>query len=150
MVKLFEYARWLFCICGFYLAYATLSIHSIYWLCLLVIAPLPGLTAIESLFFAKQSAAAKKREIDSSYQTQSALNNLATASTALIVIIFNLGVDAQIAISLAGILFFLFSSIKHGLEFFLENKGKIHLIRLLSTAMLVAASAPIIVTAWPK
>jgi hypothetical protein len=149
LVKSFEYVRWLCVALGFYLAYQHLSVHSLYWLCLLVVLPLTGFTALESLFFAKAAALSKQREVGSAYQIQSALNNLATASVTVVVLVFSLGTGAQLAVSLVGIVFFFFSSIKHALEYFLEGKGKIHLLRFLCSLALVGFTVPIWMRSWP-
>ena len=56
---------------------------------LFIVIPLAGLTALESLLVGDASAKAKGREMDSSYQTQSELNNLVTAITTGVVWIDN-------------------------------------------------------------
>ena len=72
-----------------------------------------------------------------------------SAQSLLVVLVFSLGVGAQLAVSLVGVLFFFFSSIKHALEYFREEKGKIHLLRFLSSLMLVVFTAPVWVHSWP-
>ena len=149
-IRIMEWLRWSFVTVGFYIAYQNLGTNSIFWLCCMVMLPLTGFTALESLFLAQASAVYKNRETGSAYQIQSAFNNLATALTAVIVMVFSLGSTAQLTVCLVAMLFFSLSSINHLIEFIKENKAKHHLARFLSTLILVGFSIPIIATAWPQ
>jgi hypothetical protein len=150
MTKLLEILRIVCCVAGIYLAYAVSASEGLFWLVLLFVIPVTGLTAIESLCFAKRAAIAKGREVGSDYQQQSALNNLATAVVGLIVLVFHLGVAAEITIILVALCFFAFSAIKHALEYFSAKKSAIHLQRLVLSLLLWIACLPIVIQAWPS
>jgi hypothetical protein len=150
IIKLLEILRIACSATGMYLAYASNSpTNSLFWLVALVAIPLAGLTGIESLFFSRQAAIAKDREINSDYQTQSGCNNLATATAGLIILSCKLGPAAQIAIILVLLLFFTFSSMKHAIEYFIDRKSGIHLQRFILTALLLGFCIPILIKAWP-
>lgn len=150
IIKLLEILRIACSATGMYLAYQDYSSpQALFWLVALVSIPLAGLTGIESLFFAKQAAIAKGREINSDYQTQSGANNLATALAGIIVLSCQLGSAAQITIMLVTLLFFSLSSLKHGCEYFADKKNGIHLQRVIFTILLLAFCIPILVKAWP-
>ena len=143
VIKIFESIRVILAFLGFYFAYSSAPTAALFWLVALMVIPLSGLTAIESLLFGKRSAASKQRETNSDYQTQSALNNLATAVTAVIILIMHWGRQAQLTIVLCALLFFFFSSLKHAVEYFRDKKNLIHLQRFVLSMALVLASAPI-------
>ena len=149
-IRIMEWLRWSFVAVGFYIAYQNLNANSIFWLCCMVMLPLTGFTALESLFLTQASAEYKNRETGSAYQIQSAFNNLATALTAVIATVFSLGNTAQLTVCLVAMLFFSLSSINHLIEFIKEKETKHHLVRFLSTLILLGFSIPIIATAWPQ
>ena len=116
----------------------------LFWIVSLVVIPLSGLTGLESLLFGQLAAQAKQRKSGSHYQTQSAFNNLATAMAAAIVLLCHLGIKAQVTIIMSALLFFLLSGLKHGHEYWVDKKGRIHLQRTLFSLLLVLACAPLI------
>ena len=149
IIKLFEIMRIVCCALGFFVAYSTIPAIGLSWLVGLFVIPVTGLTALESLLFAKQAAAIKGREQGSDYQQQSALNNLATAVAAVVVLVGHLDVGAKIAVILVALLFFGFSSIKHIYEYFIDKKSSVHLHRFILTILLWTGSLPILFQAWP-
>lgn len=110
---LFEILRIVLVILGYNLAYSTSDYGlALSYLVGLVVIPLTGLTALESLFFTKAAAIAKSRDV-SPYQIQSACNNLAVALTAAITLLFDWQNSAKIAVITVAIIFFLLSGIQH-------------------------------------
>ena len=144
IIRLFEFLRIACAGTGFFMAYQSASSHPLFWITTLVVIPLSGLTALESLSFKQLSAQAKQRESGSDYQTQSALNNLATALTAALVLVLHLGTQAQLTIILSSLLFFTLSSIKHAHEYLINKKNSIHAQRFILSGLVVGASLPLI------
>lgn len=148
-IKALEIGRCIFAGLGFYLAYHYYyqNIYQIALsaLLLFVVVPLSGLTGLESIFFSKAAAEAKGREIGSSYQIQSGLNNLAIAITALIVWFSRWNIYASLTVLFIMLIFFLLSAINHAVEFIIYgNKKSIHLLRVIFTLIMIGASLPII------
>lgn len=147
MVPLFEWLRYGLAATGFFLAYnPALPIEqSLSILVIFVVFPLAGLTGLESIILAEETALAKGRETKSAYQTQSGMNNLATALTALVVWYWQWGVHAYLTIIFALLFFFSLSAINHSYEFFVSSNRKgIHLMRPILTCTLIAAFLPLI------
>jgi len=145
VIKLFEFARYLFAGIGFYLAYLPNS--SIYsstnLLIIWVVIPIAGMTAIESLFFSKETALAKGREAGSAYQIQSGFNNLSVAIAGGVVYLLHWGAYANLAVLMVLLIFLFLSALNHTYEYFIsKNLRKIHIIRLLLTLILIGASIP--------
>lgn len=145
IIKLFEILR-ISCIAlGFFLAYQTQSTsNALFWLTCLMVIPISGFTALESLLFGRLAAEAKQRVALSDYQVQSAFNNLATALAACLVLLFHFNLQAQATIIISCLLFFTLSSLKHAAEYFIDNKGLIHLQRFLLTTMILGFSIPLL------
>jgi hypothetical protein len=146
-IKSVEALRIILVFAGFYCAYsAQTSALAIDALILWVVLPLTGLTAMESFLFAKESAAAKGRSHDRSYQMQSATNHLATALTAIVVSIYSFGISAKIAVILVALFLFLGSGILHVFEYFFYQRPVIHLQIILVSVLLWVATLSLI---WP-
>ena len=73
-----------------------------------IIVAIAGLSGLEGLFFAKQSAEIKGYEIGSNYQRQSAIALLSYAVVALIVYFNQWGIKAELTILFTFIFFFFF------------------------------------------
>ncbi len=144
MTRFIEYLRITLVTLAFFMAYTVPVANALFWLVALMVLPLTGLTAIESLFFSKQAASDKQWQQGSPYQIQSALNNLATALTAIVVLAFKLGQQAQLTICLVALFFFALSSLNHLRDYIIGKSLSIHLQRFIMTVILWAASAPIL------
>jgi hypothetical protein len=149
LVKGFEILRIVLSALGFYLAYSETShTQALFWIIALVIIPLSGLTGLESLLFSSAAAKQKGREV-SPYQIQSAMNNLAVAITAIIILILNWGAQAKITIIAVSLVFFLLSAVQHAREAIQlkqqqSEKQKIHWQRVILSIILCAAIAPLL------
>ena len=80
------------------------------------IVAIAGLSGLEGLLFAKESAKLKGFETGSNYQKQSAIALLSYAATAIMVYIYDFGVKAELTVLFSFIFFFLFSGLNHGLD----------------------------------
>jgi hypothetical protein len=147
MTKLLEWLRITLVILAFFMIHLKPPSQGLFWLVALMVLPLTGLTAVESLFFAKEAALAKKWDKGSPYQIQSGLNNLAVALTAIIVLAFNLNQQAQVTICLVALIFFALSSLNHIRAYFIDKSVGIHLQRFILTIFLWVSSAPILYSA---
>ncbi len=78
-----------------------------------IIVAIAGLSGLEGLFFAKQSAEIKGYEIGSNYQRQSAIALLSYAVIALVVYFNQWGIKAELTILFTFIFFFFFSGMNH-------------------------------------
>jgi len=87
-----------------------------------IIIAVAGLSGIEGLFFAKQSAEAKGYEVGSNYQRQSAIALLSYAAVAAFIWIVNWGIIAELTIFFAFIFFLIFSGINHAVDA-IKNKN---------------------------
>ena len=148
LVTLFELTRYVCVGYGFFLAYQpniteTDMLNSqLLW----IVIPLAGLTGLESILIGTASAESRGREIGNAYQTQSALNNLSTAITGLIVWYFQWGKLASLTVLFVLLIFFILSSMNHTYEYFVKkNKKPIHFMRLLLTMGLILACIPLII-----
>ena len=81
-----------------------------------VLVSIAGTSAIEGIFFGKQSAAEKGFEQGSNYQKQSAFGLLSYAILSLVVYFGKLGTNAEITILLAFMTFMVLSSSNHAYE----------------------------------
>jgi len=78
----------------------------------LIIVAISGLSGIEGLFFARESAEAKGFEVGSNYQRQSAIDLLSYAVIAVLIWFIKWGIKAELTIFMAFIFFILFFSIE--------------------------------------
>ena len=148
LIVIFELARYVCVSFGFFLSYQpnVTATEILNTLLLLVVIPLAGLTGLEAIFIGAASAKAKKREIGSTYQTQSGLNNLSTAITAWLVWYLQWGKQASLTVLFVLLTFLILSSMVHTYEYFIKkNKQLIHLIRPLLTTGLILACIPLII-----
>jgi len=81
-----------------------------------IIIAISGLSGIEGLFFARESAEAKGFEVGSNYQRQSAIALLSYAVIAILVYFFRWSIKAELTIFLAFIFFFFFSGLNHAVD----------------------------------
>lgn len=82
----------------------------------IIIAALAGISGIEGLLFAKQSAEKKGFEVGSNYQKQSAVALLSYAVIAVMINVLRWGIRAELTILFAFLFFFTFSGINHGID----------------------------------
>lgn len=151
IIRIFEIIRMLSAGLGFYLAYNNYFHQNygtaLFYLILLVVLPLTGLTGIESIFFADITAKQKGWSTGSPYQIQSGINNIATALTAMIVLYFKWNIYAELTILFVTLFFLSLSSLNHMVAFFKQKDKKfIHILRLIFSILMVSASIPIIIS----
>jgi hypothetical protein len=82
----------------------------------LIITAIAGISGLEGLLFAKETAALKGFETGSNYQRQSALAILSYAVVAIIVWIIDWGIKAELTILFAFTFFFTFSAVNHAVD----------------------------------
>ena len=82
----------------------------------IIIVAIAGLSGVEGLFFAKESAKLKGFETGSNYQKQSAIALLSYAATAIIVYFYDFGIKAELTILFTFIFFLFFSGLNHGID----------------------------------
>ena len=82
----------------------------------LIILAISGLSGIEGLFFARESAEAKGFEVGSNYQTQSAIALLSYAVIAVLIWFIKWGIKAELTIFMTFIFFFFFSALNHAVD----------------------------------
>ena len=82
----------------------------------IIIVAIAGLSGVEGLFFAKESAKLKGFETGSNYQKQSAIALLSYAATAIVVYFYDFGIKAELTILFTFIFFLFFSGLNHGIE----------------------------------
>ena len=127
-VKLFEILRIVLSIIGFFLIYSLRLTHEkqIIYALIFIIIPISGLTGIESLFFPKASALLKGRKTGSPYQTQSGINNISVAITAIMALCFQLGEMAYVTITVVLSIFLVLSSLNHLKEIIIDKRHNIN------------------------
>ena len=82
----------------------------------LIIVTISGLSGIDRLFFARESAEAKGFEVGSNYQRQSAIALLSYAVIAVLIWFIKWGIKAELTIFMAFIFFFFFSALNHAVD----------------------------------
>ena len=82
----------------------------------IIIVAIAGLSGVEGLFFAKESAKLKGFETGSNYQKQSAIALLSYAATAIVVYFYDFGIKAELTILFTFIFFLFFSGLNHGID----------------------------------
>ena len=104
-----------------------------------IIVTIAGISGLEGLFFAKKSAESKGFEVGSNYQRQSAIALLSYAVVAIIVVISNWGIKAELTIFFTFIFFFIFSGFNHAMDAILRKNYKWqNLNRPFITLLLIA------------
>lgn len=102
-----------------------------------------GTVAFESLILGEAGSEKIGYKPDRAYQIQSGLNNLATASTALLVFILNWGRYADATIVTAMLIFFIFSAANHAKTAIKEHNLKlVNLMRPIMTLILLVFLIP--------
>lgn len=82
----------------------------------IIIVSIAGLSGMEGIFFAKESAKLKGFNADSNYKRQSAIALLSYAVVALLVYILNWGITAELTILFVFLFFFFFAGINHAVD----------------------------------
>ena len=115
------------------------SIAQLHFMIPIIIVAIAGLSGLEGIFFANESAKLKGFETGSNYQKQSAIALLSYAVTAIIVYVYDFGIKAELTILFAFIFFFFFSGINHGIDAIKRKNYKWQNInRPVSTLLLIA------------
>jgi hypothetical protein len=105
-----------------------------------IIVSISGTSAIEGLFFGKQSAAEKGFKNDGGYAYQSRIALLSYAVISLIVYFANWGTNAEVTIMLTFLFFMFFSALNHGYQAVVNHNYRWeNLNRPFLTALLIAA-----------
>lgn len=114
----------------------------------LVVVIMSGSVAFESLFLGAAASEKIGFEPHREYQVQSALNNLATAITALVVFLLDWGVYADAAVVIAMLLFFSLSAANHLYTAVKDRNLKmVNLLRPALTLALLGVLLPSLVKA---
>jgi len=82
----------------------------------LIILAIAGISGLEGLLFADETAGIKGYEVGSNYQRQSAIALLSYAAGAIIVWVTEWGVKAELTIFFTFIFFFFFSGLNHAVD----------------------------------
>lgn len=143
MVRCIEFLRIAFISLGFFMIYQVPSEQRLFWFIALVVIPLTGSTAFESLLLSTESAKFKSRESGCAYQIQSGLHNLSIALVGIASLAMHFNKQALLTIALISMIFFFFSSLFHLYEFLILKKPSIHLWRFILTICLLLACLPI-------
>ena len=134
------------CFYAYYVARDPISIFHIMGPAVVII--MSGSVALESFLLGDIGSEKVGYKPDRPYQIQSALNNLATATTAVIVLIMNWGLHAEATVVTAMLLFFTFSAINHSRTAIKKgNLKKVNLMRPLMTSLLLALLLPTMIKA---
>jgi len=105
-----------------------------------IIVSIAGTSAIEGLFFGKQSAAEKGFVNDGNYAYQSRIALLSYAVLSLVVYFANWGTNAELTIMLTFMFFMFFSAINHGYQAVAHHNYRWeNLNRPFLTALLIGA-----------
>ena len=81
-----------------------------------IIIGMAGISGLEGLFFAKQSAELKGFAINSNYQRQNAIALLSYAVVAVLIYFLDWGIKSELTIFFTFIFFFIFSAVNHGVD----------------------------------
>ena len=150
MGKLFEGLRIILSGAGFFMAYYQRPEHSLFWMVALVVLPLTLFSAIEGMFFTTSSMVGKDwAKQPSRFNIQCRMHFFAIAITALLVLLCNMDIQAQLTICVVTFTFFFMSSINHLLSYIFDNSSKIHLERFIMTVLLWVFFIPLIIRSYP-
>lgn len=109
----------------------------------IVVLLVAGTTAFESLWLGEVASEKIGYAANRAYQIQSALNNLALAVVALVVLVLNWGLHAEAAVVLVLLTFFVLSACNHLRTAIREGNRKItNLLRPVMALLLLAAVLP--------
>lgn len=113
-----------------------------------VVLSLGGLTAIESIFFAKKAAVKSGYGESNAYQRQSGFNNLALSLVTIAVYYFDWGYFAKLTVLLVILTFLTFSAGNHLYTALAKgNKSIRNMLRPAITVILLIYTIPIIIAA---
>lgn len=122
LLKLFDIVRILSVGAAFFFGYQIGfangydPIAQLHFMIPIIIVAMAGISGLEGIFFAKESAELKGFEVGTNYQKQSAIALLSYATTAIIVYFAHLGIQAELTILFAFLFFFFFSGINHAVD----------------------------------
>lgn len=123
------------------------AVAQIHFMVPVIILSVAGTSGIEGLFFGKEAAKAKGFKSDSNYQIQSAIAMLSYCFGAIIVLMCNWGVWAELTILFTTMFFFVLSGINHARDAFVNHNYKWENINrpFLIFLLLVGLIYPVIV-----
>jgi hypothetical protein len=111
-----------------------------------IVLSLGGLTAIESIFFAKKAAVLSGYGEVSPYQRQSGFNNLALTFVTIAVYVFDFGYYAKLSVLLVMLTFLTLSAGNHLFTALAKgNRSMRNMLRPIITAILLIYTIPVII-----
>jgi len=122
LIKIFDIARIVLVSFSFFWGYKIGYAHGydpiaqLHFMIPVIIVSIAGISGLEGLLFADQSAEAKGFETGSNYQRQSAIALLSYAVIAILVYFMDWGIKAELSIFFAFIFFFIFSAVNHAVD----------------------------------
>ncbi len=122
LIKIFDIARIVLVGFSFFWGYKIGYAHGydpiaqLHFMIPVIIVSIAGISGLEGLLFADQSAEAKGFETGSNYQRQSAIALLSYAAIAILVYFMDWGIKAELSIFFAFIFFFIFSAVNHAVD----------------------------------
>jgi len=122
LIKIFDIARIVLVSFSFFWGYKIGYAHGydpiaqLHFMIPVIIVSIAGISGLEGLLFAVQSAEAKGFETGSNYQRQSAIALLSYAAIAILVYFMDWGIKAELSIFFAFIFFFIFSAVNHAVD----------------------------------
>jgi hypothetical protein len=81
-----------------------------------IIVAIAGLSGLEGLLFAEESAEIKGFETGSNYQRQSAIALISYAAVAIFIFVVNWGIKAELTVFFTFVFFFFFSGLNHAID----------------------------------
>ena len=148
--KLFEFVRFAGTSLLFYLTYKYLNdnVSRLHFLSFGAALILSGTTAIEGIFWGKESAEKIGYKEDKQYQIQSALFQLAIVIASTIVFFAKWGKFADATIAIVMLLFFILSGINHTASAIIHKNYKVvNILRLIFSLIILIAFLPSIIGA---
>ncbi len=113
-----------------------------------IVISIAGLSGLESLFLGEAATKLTGFAPGRAYQRQSGMNNLALALTALLVLLFNWGTYAELAVLSTLLIFLLLSSCNHAWTALREHNRAIkNFFRPIMTIALIVIVLPFIIRA---
>ncbi len=128
MIKIFDNIRIIVVCVAFYFGYSIGFRHGfdpiaqLHFMIPVIIEAVAGISGLEGLLFADQTAAAKGFESGSNYQRQSAIALLSYAVVAVFVYFIDWGLKAELTILFVFMFFFTFSAVNHAADA-IKNKN---------------------------
>ena len=150
MGKVFEGLRIVLSGAGFFMAYYQRPDLSLFWMVALVVLPLTLFSGIEGMFFMASLLVGKDWvKQPCRFEIQSRMHFIAIAITAIIVLLCNMNIQAQLTLCIVAFTFFFMSSINHLSSYIFDNASKIHLERFILTVLLWVFFIPLVVRSYP-